>query len=275
MIRTGNPLDLAANNMLYGDIKKYFMFWIEILYLIFCNYCSCEPARTRNNSAKRIVILNAIYGSSDRNEGGASSITQVPEKSNISNLASTSASHSNIDLTKSIQAMTNIIPISERLDGAETNPFTDRLDPILDQMKAAGIDQQHQPVVLVSLTNGKAREAANNVNLNDTTLNDLVDHIKELCLYDKDIQSRRATRLQDMKYSDFRAKHTTEDAANRDCIGEVTSYPKDLPKHLTSDATLLDIIEQLFANDSWCSMLFERSSGHQTALMFLLSTDLV
>lgn len=164
--------------------------------------------------------------------------------------------------------MTNIISVGERLDGDETKPFTDRLEPIMDQMKAANIAEEHPPVVLFSLTSGKARNAANKVTINDTSIDELVDHIKNSCLYDKDIQGRRATRWNEITYSDFRSRHATEDAATRACIDHVTSYHKDLPKHLTSDTSLLDRIKQIFANEPWCETLYERSSGHQTAIMF-------
>ena len=236
--------------------------------MIFRNYCSCEPSRTRNKSAKRNVILNAIYGPSEQDDSRASFSSQVPDKSDAQDATSKSAAQSNMDLSKSIQAMTNIISISERLDGSEINAFTDRIDPILDQMKAAGIAKEHQPVVVFSLTTGKARDAAKKGNIHDTTMDELVDHIKECCLYDKDIQSKRATRWQDVKYSDFRAKHTTEDGATRNCIDHLTSFQKDLPKHLTSDASFFDRIKQVFANETWCATLYERSSGYQTAVMF-------
>lgn len=66
IVGTTNRLDIAASNMFEDDIKKYPMFWIELLYSFFLNYCGCEPSRTRNKSAKRNAILNCIYGPEEK-----------------------------------------------------------------------------------------------------------------------------------------------------------------------------------------------------------------
>ena len=95
-------------------------------------------------------------------------------------------------------------------------------------------------------------------NINNTNMDALVDHMKEFCLYDKDIQDRRATRWKGIKYSDFRSHHATEDASTRACIDHVTLFHKELPKHLTSDASLLDSLRQIFGNEPWCATLYER-----------------
>ena len=268
VIGTENRLDIAANNMLEEDIKKYHPYWIEILYSIFLNFCGCSSSRTRNVSAKRNAVISCIYGTLDHEDDAQSGINHIAHRSAVTNFTTNPNVSSSMDLPKSLQAMINIIPIGERLDGDETKPFTDRLEPILNQMKAASISEQHQPVVMFSLTTGKARDAVKKVNINNTTVDALVDHIKEVCLYDKDIQERRGTRWKEIKYTDFRSRHDTEDAATRKCIHHVTSYHKDLPKHLTSDASMLDRVRQIFANEPWCATLYERSSGHQTALMF-------
>ena len=268
IVGTENRLDLAANNMFEEDIKQHPMFWIEILYSIFINYCGCETARTRNKSAKRNAIITCIYGPSGNDNEMQTTSSSTANRSSAIHFTANSNLSSTMDLPKSIQAMTNIIPLNERLDGDETKPFTDRLEPILDQMKAASISEQYQPVVLFSLTTGKARDAAKKININDTSMDAFVDHIKNFCLYDNDIRTRRATRWQEILYSDFRSKHATDDAATRECIDHVTSYHKDLPKHLTSDANLLDRLKQIFSKEEWCSTLYERSSGHQTATLF-------
>lgn len=44
-----------------------------------------------------------------------------------------------MDLSKSSQAIINTNSLNERLDCDENKPFFDRLDPVLDQMKAANI----------------------------------------------------------------------------------------------------------------------------------------
>lgn len=129
--------------------------------------------------------------------------------------------------------MTKILPFSERLDCDVTKPFTDRLEPILNQMKAANIAEQYQPVVLFSLTNGKARDAAEKVNIYYKIIDALVDHVKNLCLFEKDIQGRCSARWNEITYADFHSRHATEDAATRACIDHVMSYCKDLPRHFT------------------------------------------
>lgn len=47
IIGADEQLDLAANNMFEEDIKNYTMFWIEILYSFFINYCGRETGGTR------------------------------------------------------------------------------------------------------------------------------------------------------------------------------------------------------------------------------------
>lgn len=95
-----------------------------------------------------------------------------------------------MNLSKSIEAMTKIHPLSERLHGDETRPLTDRLDPISDHMKAASIPKEYQSVVLYSFTIGKALDAAKKINTNHTALDAFVAHIGECYLYENDIQSR-------------------------------------------------------------------------------------
>lgn len=105
------------------------------------------------------------------------------------------------------------------------------------------------------------------MNINNTAISALVDMIKDFCLYDKDIQGRRATRWNKIIYFDFCFRHDTEDGATRACIDSVTFYQKDLSTHLTSGASLPDRIKQIFSNEPWYATIYERSNGYQTALM--------
>ena len=142
-IGTDNRLDLAANNMLEEDVKKYHPYWIEIMYSIFLNFCACSSARTRRASAKRNAVLSSIFGTLEQDENSQSGSAHGANRSALSNFTTNPNFSSSMDLPKSIQAMTNIIPVGEKLDGDETKPFTDRLEPILDQMKAASNSDQH------------------------------------------------------------------------------------------------------------------------------------
>lgn len=105
------------------------------------------------------------------------------------------------------------------------------------------------------------------MNINNTTIDARVDHINYSFLYDKDIQEHRATRLNEITYSDFCSRHATEDAATRARIDHVTSYQQDLARHLTLCASLLDRSKQIFSSEPYWATLHERSSRHRTALI--------
>lgn len=83
-----------------------------------------------------------------------------------------------MDLAMFSQGKTNIALLIERLDGDEPEPSSDRLNPILDQMKAASIAEEYQLVFLFLLTTGKGRDAPNKVNTNHSSLDELVNHSK-------------------------------------------------------------------------------------------------
>ena len=71
-----------------------------------------------------------------------------------------------------------------------------------------------------------------------------------------------------MKYSQFKANSRSEDKATRACIEHVTSFHKDLPKHLAVDHALLHRLREIFKSETWCERLYERSTAHQTSHAF-------
>ena len=163
-----------------------------------------------------------------------------------------------------------IFPPSDRLSGSETETLMARLTPILEQMSASKIPSEHQPTVLYSLTQtgSKARRVLRTCNLTEADVNQVVELLKENCLYDTNIQDRRASRWKNITYNQFRAKYDTEDEATRECIEYVTEYHKDLPMHLNNDAQLRDRLKEIFKPVSWCSTLFERSIAQYSPSSF-------
>ena len=263
-------LDHAASNMMEDDIKSYSLFWIDILYKLLKVFTGCKQARRRNVHAKQKAILNHIFENDDEETTAVTSRTASHDHQFQQNaeVRQNGRPVPHMDLNKSIQAMSHIFPHSERLTGEETHPFTDRLQPIVDQMSASGVNDEHKSLVLFSLTAGKARKAASKLPLQSTSFDEMITSIKNVCLYDSSIQERRATRWNNVRYSQFKANSSSEDEATRACTEHVTSFHKDLPKHLAVDPALLHQLRELFKSETWCASLYERSTAHQTSNAF-------
>ena len=260
-------LDHAASNMMEDDIKNYPLFWIDVLYKLLVVFTGCTQSRRRNVHAKRKAILNHIF-ECDEEETGSAQVNTKPIQEESSQPAESRKDVnvvSNMDLNKSIQALSHIFPHSERLTVEETHPFTDGLEPILDQMSASGVHEEHKSLVLFSLTTGKARNAASKLPLQSTSFEEMISSIKNVFLYDSSTQERRATRWSNVKYSQFKANSSSEDEATRACIEHVTTFHKDLPKHLAVDPALLHRLREIFKSETWCESLYERSTAHQTS----------
>ena len=268
-------LDHAACTMLDREIKIFDDFWLSLLVGVLVAFTDCPASITRSAFSKRATIIKHIYGEQEdirnvRNEAlTVNKSQQTINKDQNPDLTVSSKEPkemSAIDLNKSIQVMMQIVPPSERLSGAENEPFMSRLNPILEQMGASKVSEEHQPTVLFSLTKpgSKARKVLKRCNLNEVSITQMVTLLKEECLYDTNIQDRRATRWNNITYDTFRAKYSTEDEATRECIEQVTVFHKDLPKHLNNDAQLRDRLQAIFKPISWCSTLFERSISQYT-----------
>lgn len=91
-----------------------------------------------------------------------------------------SRSFSAIDLNKSIQVIMPIFPISERITGSKIEPFSGRLNSVLEEKVPSKIREEHQPTVLFSLTqpSSKARSDLKKCNLQNISINQMVDHLK-------------------------------------------------------------------------------------------------
>lgn len=116
-------LHLVANRMFEYDSQKKHKFKIKMLYTFFLS-CDFSPGRTRENSAKRNVVLTAIHDPGLYFDGGQTLTTQNKHPSSVTNVTSNPVFLASMDLSKSIQAMTNIIPLSKTLNGDETKPFS-------------------------------------------------------------------------------------------------------------------------------------------------------
>lgn len=128
---TKHYLDLGTNDMFEDDVRKYPIFWTEILYDYFLIFRGCERSRSKSRRTKRNVIISAIYEPfpSSNDEKSSSSIVAP-----LANVATNARNTTGMDLRKSEQSMMSIIPAAERLVGDETKPFTDRLEPVLYQI---------------------------------------------------------------------------------------------------------------------------------------------
>ena len=91
---------------------------------------------------------------------------------------------SNMDLNKSIQTFNHIVTLTERLTGEQTHPFTDSLQPVLDQVSASGVHAEHSSLVAFSLTTGEAHKAASKMPLRSISFEEMISSIKNVCLDD-------------------------------------------------------------------------------------------
>ena len=264
-------LDHAASNMMEDDINNYSLFWVDILYKILVVFTECKQTRGRNVHAKRKAITKHIYECDEEENDMSTMIRTEPVVDEISHERRPGEDVkviSKMDVNKSIQAMSFSIPQSERLTGEETDPFTDRLKTILEQMNAFNVHEEHKSLVLFSLTSGKAREAASKLPLKSISFDEMITSIKKECLYEPSIQERRATRWKNVTYSEFKANSSSEEEATRACVEHVTSLHKDLPENLGIDATLLCRLKDIFKSEMWCESLYKRSAAHQTSHSF-------
>lgn len=99
---------------------------------------------------------------------------------------------------------------SNRLSGKGNEPFTICVEPILEQMNALQIPYEHFPTVRFSLSTVKARKAASNVSLSKITVKFLISAIRNMNLFDKDVQDRLASRWMNVTYSQFGSKKNNE-----------------------------------------------------------------
>ena len=268
-------LDHASNCLLPREINKFDAYWLNVLLNILQNFTNCKVSRTRSEFSKRKTILENIYEDTETEKNNTGRIDEESRSTSrdelIKNRTESSPKYdSSIDLNKSIQVMMQVFPASDRLSGSETEPFIARLTPILEQMNASKIPFHHQPTVLFSLTQAgsKARKSLRSCNLTDLDIDEAVKLLKNTCLYDSNIQDRRASRWRNITYNQFRSRYDTEDEATRECIDHVTTYHKDLPVHLNNDAQLRDRLKEIFKPVSWCSTLFERSIAQYSPSQF-------
>lgn len=180
--------------MFEEDTKTNQTFWIDIFFAFFITHWECEYVHARNKSSKRNKILLDIYRPFASADDTQYSNSQGMDLSSTTHYTMNSTIAPSMDLSKSIQCMTNIIPFDERLNGEETKPYMDFLEPILDQIKATSISERHKSAVLYSLTTVNTRADANKIHIKETTLDAPIDHINNWYLYDTNIQNRRATR---------------------------------------------------------------------------------
>lgn len=158
-----------------------------------------------------------------------------------------------------------MFPLNKRPTGVETYLFHDRLRPILTQLKALKILEEHSTQVLISRLEKNARKAAEKIDTHNISIQDLVMHIKIERLYESSVESRRQLRWKEITYDQFRSNHAKDDEATRDWIEHITSLYKDPDGHLTADKGLLNRIRVVFFDRQWCRALFERTLEHQSA----------
>lgn len=87
--------------------------------------------------------------------------------------------------------MEGLIPEDTRPTGEESEPFTSRLDPIVEQTETLGIASSHRPSVLFSLLMGPARKACKGLKLYSLPLHEMIDELKSKVLFDGKIKNRR------------------------------------------------------------------------------------
>ena len=163
-----------------------------------------------------------------------------------------------MDLTQSIRVMTSIFGPDDRLTGEENEPFLHRLQPMIDQMRASQISDQHQVTTLFSLLTGKAKLVASKVRSNTLSIKEFVDEIASVLVFEHNIQQRKANRWKALTFSDFRANSKTHHDAVQSCIEHLTAHQKDLTRHNRCDHHLLAQFREVLEFEEWCTTLYEQ-----------------
>ena len=244
--------------------------WINILHSFLVVFTNCKLPRTRRKSRKSCIMENVegfdLEGFEENKDHIAGPIHSLQDENVTDDIARTEFSLS--DMQRAISTMSNLFPEATRPTGEESEPFTFRLNQVLEQMDSMMFPKRSRSHILYALLRGKAREAASKVNFAHKDIIFLVDSLKREILHDPDKQDRRVTRWNTITYEEFRGTHSTEEDAVRSCLKHLSEHQLDLPPHLHVESALLDRIKAIFRFIPWCSIVFQRTVSAESAASF-------
>ena len=134
----------------------------------------------------------------------------------------------------SIQSMKALFADTNRQNGEESETFTSRLMPILEQMENVDIADSHPPFFLFFLlpSNTLARNACTKMQLKFIKIKDMVNDVEKIVLFDGEIPDRRVTIWNSISYDKFRKTTDFDENTTRKCIEFMIEYQKDIPSHM-------------------------------------------
>lgn len=302
-----NELERVEHLSYYIDeesLNEWPRVWLKSLHNILCSLCGCRRPLTRSRLTPEFVssCLEGLEMQDDGYYRGEVSQIQTPtpvrpgpeplstttlpidqsrsrptplhpDRPRTTNLPSMQTAPSKVhyrgpDLATSIKIMTSIFPADKRPTGEETEPFMHTLQPIIDQLKASNIPEEHQVTTTFTLLLGKARDVASSINLHEHTIESFVTALKSMLLHDHNIQQRKLNRWNTITFGYYRQRTATLHKAASSCLDTVFQHFKDLPPFMSHDQALLERLRSIFRNESWCLSLYEKASPTMTASEF-------
>lgn len=104
--------------------------------------------------------------------------------------------------------------------------------------------------------------------LSTVTMESMLQDIKNIVLYDKDVQEGRVSQRMNITYSQFCTQEDRNETATRKCIGNPRDLQKNLPDHLQTPQHLLTQFCDVFRHILWCSTLYQDTDLHEDAASF-------
>lgn len=248
-------VDRAAKYINASKFSQFQTVWIHIIHAFSVTYTNCSPPTCDCNQNRVNEILKNVEGFDILVEDSE------PEMTASQNVILTEASHTiasasntnlishgltplNIaNLQKGIHAIVCLFPQTSRPSGEENQAFTARVTPILEQMNALRIPAYYRSAISFTLLVGKASKAASKLSLSRTTINKMLQDIKNFVSYDRSIQDCCILQCTNVTYSQILRHEEKNETATRKCTEHLTYHQKDLPNHLLAISTFPLAIE--------------------------------
>ncbi|MEM1282626.1 MAG: hypothetical protein AAGG81_03650 [Chlamydiota bacterium] len=93
-----------------------------------------------------------------------------------------------MDISKSINIMTNLFPDKDRPNGDDDEPFMHRLQPIINQLYQSNIPTEHQVGAVLSVLKGHARETAFQIYFPQMQIDQFIHELKSRILFDHNVE---------------------------------------------------------------------------------------
>lgn len=130
-------------------------------------------------------------------------------------------------------------------------------------MDASQIPDEHKVPTLFAVLTGRGKEAAQKIGSHSSHIDEFVHGLSRIPVTEHNIQQRKMNRWNAIKFSDFRAKITSEHEATSNCLEYLSAQLKALSVHVNNNATLLECIRSVFKDLTWCMTLYECTTANQ------------